>query len=887
MVFFGGCYSELRNSLKNFLTFSFTQFLMDSTGCCQEKLKFSIENNTVTANFTPEEYATCISMKSLWWDEVSIAQKHKLQALKFYFDTLFSNYNNHDAFTWIFPTKDGRKPNKNFLNKVKKVLGLVAGSNPKFQMQEIGIMQAFLHVEVIENEFQGSDEQLNKIIDRTVDLASDSSLIVSTTSTTEQWTDCINPHFVFELLFWIHIKGTTHAGRDTVIIEARQYGYFHGLWGIVQWILQNCSCDKWSKYSKAFEPITQSSTTVPGMFHVDLTFVNGEVILMIVCRMDRVLYLQLLNDKKAATCKNALKKIMERYNLKVMTLYSDNGGEWKGEFEKLLKQIEEKLKNEGKEFKHLQSLPMSPHMNGMIENCNRIKKDIRIWIINHPSYTHEQLSSELDSTASKHNNQHHKTLGMSPLEFKKQTSIALENLKDDNIPFTEKKKKLGAILAHIRRAEANYKKQMSNTEKYRNKGRSRMNFRVGQRVRVSNLVSSTDSKSSLIEEFTKIATITKLSDVTAEIKWGTSGGYSTLQLPGGISIVQRKRLRPYIYGDEKFISRFNLAMETIELNGIYYEDLANADSDIDDEPLDPYDELPLTDSANEISVNDEILAEIAEELGGYVDETTLKDKIEEMQPNFKFPNDVVSTATRESLAKETSTMEKTPLHYPPKGSESRSTKRIQVFEDSTMESPKHFKIADDEIVIVSSTNGTSKGEVGLTMDSICDGFHLTRIPIPGDGNCLFSSLSLLLYGDIKQHSKIRSQVVEYHQQNAEITDMLKQFIGNGRILTRSGSTRGVPVKSVKEYCKAMAKERIWASDIEITSFSCMHQNRIILVFTPGTMCVCLHSGLTCKLLFFNKQDDIKSIQEVLQDPRSLVIAHVEGIHFDALQKQCH
>jgi len=81
-----------------------------------------------------------------------------------------------------------------------------------------------------------------------------------------------------------------------------------------------------------------------------------------------------LPDKKASTCKEAFKYLIDTHQLRVTTLYTDQGVEWKAEFQKYIDEIDKILRNDGKEFKKLSTLPVSPHMNGMVENLNRIKK---------------------------------------------------------------------------------------------------------------------------------------------------------------------------------------------------------------------------------------------------------------------------------------------------------------------------------------------------------------------------------------------------------------------------------------------------------------------------------------------------------------------------------
>jgi len=238
----------------------------------------------------------------------------------------------------------------------------------------------------------------------------------------DKWKRSFPARFIFELIYWIHYKGTNHAGRDVLIVEATNYGEYWRLRSIATWIASHCEdCKAEKPTQKTATKITRRTNYDPGWFHVDLTFCNAEIILMFICRMDRVLYSKVLENKTAACAKEALKELIDAYSLHLTTIFSDNGKEFAGEFKEYLEEIEKTLALEGKEFHKFQSLPVSPHMNGMIENVNRIKKTLRPWFSKNPLYFKEQLIDKVAEITWLYNNQNHSIVGMSPLQFKKST----------------------------------------------------------------------------------------------------------------------------------------------------------------------------------------------------------------------------------------------------------------------------------------------------------------------------------------------------------------------------------------------------------------------------------------------------------------------------------
>jgi len=38
-----------------------------------------------------------------------------------------------------------------------------------------------------------------------------------------EWVDMINPEWIFELIYWIHVTGTNYSGRDVIEKESNSY----------------------------------------------------------------------------------------------------------------------------------------------------------------------------------------------------------------------------------------------------------------------------------------------------------------------------------------------------------------------------------------------------------------------------------------------------------------------------------------------------------------------------------------------------------------------------------------------------------------------------------------------------------------------------------------
>jgi len=381
-----------------------------------------------------------------------------------------------------------------------------------------------------------------------------------------EWKKCIPAQFAFELIFWLHNVGSNHSGRDVLVKEAAYYGSFWGLRSLAEWILKNCECPK-AKSTKVATVIHKRENYDPGWYHIDLTFCNSEIILMFVCRMDRVLYTTLLSDKKAETTKDAVKKYIEEYDIHLTTLFSDNGGEFTGKnFKDYIFEIERLLENEGKEFRHLQSLPVSPHMNGMVENLNRIKRPIRMWISENPSYKTEDLVKKLGEVTSTYNNTTHSILGMSPLEFKRATvdevisiQLALDTggQSKDNLEL-----RLGKVHMLMNRAQENYEKALLKTEKSRNRGKSIVDFEVGEKIKVSSVISK-DRGIDQVEVFTKLAIILELNATTMTVEWTETGGYLLSHKPKTRTVIQRAHAAKFHFGDEQFVTKYNETLKSL------------------------------------------------------------------------------------------------------------------------------------------------------------------------------------------------------------------------------------------------------------------------------------------------------------------------------------
>ncbi|KAI8904130.1 hypothetical protein EDD86DRAFT_92560 [Gorgonomyces haynaldii] len=72
---------------------------------------------------------------------------------------------------------------------------------------------------------------------------------------------------------------------------------------------------------------------------------------------------------------------------------------------------------------------------------------------------------------------------------------------------------------------------------------------------------------------------------------------------------------------------------------------------------------------------------------------------------------------------------------------------------------------------------------------------LEIVPVEGDGNCLFRSLSHQLYGTERQHLEIRKQIVQFLLENKQ---EYEPFIGN-----------------VSQYCKKMSKSGVYGTNVEL------------------------------------------------------------------------
>ena len=95
--------------------------------------------------------------------------------------------------------------------------------------------------------------------------------------------------------------------------------------------------------------------------------------------------------------------------------------------------------------------------------------------------------------------------------------------------------------------------------------------------------------------------------------------------------------------------------------------------------------------------------------------------------------------------------------------------------------------------------------------------QLRVIPITGDGNCLFRSLSYGYYGSEEEHKSIRKEIVHYVTNNWEdFVEQLSATCVENRYI------------SAEDYEKRMSKDGEYGTDFELAMFVNLYETKVIL-----------------------------------------------------------
>ena len=123
-----------------------------------------------------------------------------------------------------------------------------------------------------------------------------------------------------------------------------------------------------------------------------------------------------------------------------------------------------------------------------------------------------------------------------------------------------------------------------------------------------------------------------------------------------------------------------------------------------------------------------------------------------------------------------------------------------------------------------------------------DYFPIKMLPIPGDGNCLFSSLSYWLTGNIDNFHKIRMLIVE--NMTGNLKEACFKFIVNKFPRTVFN------YRNVKDYIakSRMDKNRTWGTDVELFCASLLFQTDIWIFSTDIGNKWMMFSGRGAKLI---------------------------------------
>jgi len=123
------------------------------------------------------------------------------------------------------------------------------------------------------------------------------------------------------------------------------------------------------------------------------------------------------------------------------------------------------------------------------------------------------------------------------------------------------------------------------------------------------------------------------------------------------------------------------------------------------------------------------------------------------------------------------------------------------------------------------------------------------IPIPGDGNCLFHSVSHLIFGTQEQHRNIRLRVVNLVVNNWNV---YKEFV-IGDISYR------LPIYNSNDYEQLMSLDGEYAGHVELECISQLYSNHTFRVYRSNDLneFVDYGSGVTMCNLFFSGNGDEK------------------------------
>ena len=196
------------------------------------KKLFSMHNNSILSNFSVEEMAKVNALKQKWLNSLSKDQKNHHNKQVYVYLLLCENFGK-EFKQWTWPLKDGQMPTSGFKKKIKSILGYTISKDTKenipakIKMTTIGCLLELVEVTEDVRRIEFEDADTSTQISKIADLKNiPSKNVVNSKVKDEVWKKTVPAHFIFELLYWIHVKGTTHAGRDVLIRESKIMGHF-------------------------------------------------------------------------------------------------------------------------------------------------------------------------------------------------------------------------------------------------------------------------------------------------------------------------------------------------------------------------------------------------------------------------------------------------------------------------------------------------------------------------------------------------------------------------------------------------------------------------------------------------------------------------------------
>lgn len=154
--------------------------------------------------------------------------------------------------------------------------------------------------------------------------------------------------------------------------------------------------------SRYFVPITGDKWT----WEIDLMFFKGVPILVCVEITSRLLRTAVLKNKEAKTCAEAFAHILQDPEIEFEAIENDDGAEFKGEFEKLLK------KNG---IKHL-TYPSTEGSNTAMAKVERVNLTLRTWLNKLPD-AYIKLHSWIPELTDYYNHRVHTVTKKAPIDF--------------------------------------------------------------------------------------------------------------------------------------------------------------------------------------------------------------------------------------------------------------------------------------------------------------------------------------------------------------------------------------------------------------------------------------------------------------------------------------